>query len=203
MSERAGSARASDGDCPDQAQRAAPTGGEEWMTTEMAATYLGYTSASSLRSLTQRGHLRPDGRRGPHGPHMFRKSTLDAFLEGCVETDTVVDASNWDFPGTSATTNTEEENGKNWMETSKERDRHLCKSEGSYQSESNLFAAHGQKERTTMHPPTWDGDRSSDLGAHKNGESSGERGRQRSALKDHYIGRLRGALASAKSETKA
>lgn len=49
-----------------------------WVGTADAAPYL-RMSPGGLRSAVHRGQLKPDGR-GPKGTHMFRVSTLDAYL---------------------------------------------------------------------------------------------------------------------------
>ena len=54
-----------------------------WLKTDDAAEYVGAASASTLRSWIARGLLRPDGRLGPRGSWLFRRSTLDAFLVRC------------------------------------------------------------------------------------------------------------------------
>jgi hypothetical protein len=52
---------------------------DAWFTSTEAAVYLG-CSRSGLRSVCGRGELIPDGR-GLKGLAMFRRRTLDAFLE--------------------------------------------------------------------------------------------------------------------------
>jgi hypothetical protein len=52
---------------------------DAWFTSTEAAAYLGCTR-SGLRTVCARGDLAPDGR-GLKGLAMFRRRTLDAFLE--------------------------------------------------------------------------------------------------------------------------
>jgi hypothetical protein len=55
---------------------------DAWLRLSEAATYVRMTE-SGLRSVIHRGEIKPDGA-GPRRTHMFRASTLDAFLEGRV-----------------------------------------------------------------------------------------------------------------------
>src|SRR5690625_2486521 len=54
-----------------------------YLTTEEAAAYLRYSGVSSIHEKIQSGELVPDGRRGKKGAYLFRRETLDAWLEAC------------------------------------------------------------------------------------------------------------------------
>ena len=53
-----------------------------WLTTLAAARYCNYKDASAIRKAVRAGRLRPSGRRGATGPHVFARDELDRFMRG-------------------------------------------------------------------------------------------------------------------------
>ncbi|MSQ84478.1 MAG: DNA-binding protein [Myxococcales bacterium] len=56
---------------------------QTWLTTLEAAQYCRLGAASTIRGLVQRGEFVPDGRAGRRGSYLFRRETLDAWLQSC------------------------------------------------------------------------------------------------------------------------
>src|SRR4029453_4853109 len=61
-----------------------------YLTTAEAAAYLRYQTASAIRTLVNRGRLRPTGRRGT--TLLFRREDLDAFVRGVASGSGQLDA---------------------------------------------------------------------------------------------------------------
>jgi hypothetical protein len=55
----------------------------EWLKTAEAARYLRASGPSTVHAWMSRGLLQPDGRVGIGGSWLFKRSTLDRFVEKC------------------------------------------------------------------------------------------------------------------------
>lgn len=64
-----------------------PAGWPEFMSTSMAARYCGYRSPSALRNASNRGVIKPPGKRGGVGNCTWARADLDAFLRGEKQAD--------------------------------------------------------------------------------------------------------------------
>jgi excisionase family DNA binding protein len=57
---------------------------KKWLTTKEMACYLGVTEGA-VRSLVHRGFFKPRKPFGPRGKSLFKRSEVDAFIEGSDE----------------------------------------------------------------------------------------------------------------------
>src|SRR5690554_4158910 len=110
-----------------------------YMTTEEAAKYLGYSSASSLLELVSKGELTPTARRGYRGAYLWTAAHLDDCLRACA-----LQKSDQRSPGSEAASGDigETTDGKNT------RSRHLQAEKRSHSRPCNdQMSALGQDDR--------------------------------------------------------